>query len=54
VKKSLLILVPCLALATLAIIVWVALTFNVNTHATTDDDEVLSASLSTGAGNVFQ
>lgn len=49
-KKSLLILVPCLALVTLAIIVWVALTFNVNTHANTGSEK-LAASLSTGTSN---
>jgi alcohol dehydrogenase (cytochrome c) len=53
VKKSLLIVVPFLALASLAVIVWIALTFNVDTQVSADS-EVLAANLSTntsGTGN---
>jgi len=50
VKKSLLILVPFLAIVSLSIIVWIALTFNVNTPATAAGED-LAANLSTAVNN---
>lgn len=51
VKKILFILVPFLALGSLTLIVGIALTYNMNTPATTDS-EVLAASLSTNTSSI--
>ncbi len=49
-KKSLLVIVPCLALVTLAFLVWVAMTLNANAPAITGGD-LIAASPSTNTKN---